>query len=72
MNALKKLQAIGILALVWAPIAVLALIIVEKVNAIIGKENGVYGLLAALVLVAFVITEYLLEAVRVDTSYSPD
>lgn len=72
MTALKKLQEIGILALVWVPIAVLALIIVERANDITGKENGVFALLAGLVLIAFVGTEYALEVVRADTSYSPD
>src|SRR5438876_555349 len=68
MTVRKKLAELGILLIVWVPVAVLAAFAVYHGDDIAGKDNAVYALLAALVLVAWVGTEYALEALRVDTS----
>ena len=72
MTPIKKLYEVLVLGLVWIPLATLAFILVDKMEKIAGEDFTVYGLLVVLVAIGFVATEYILEAIRVDTSYAPD
>lgn len=71
MKPVKKLQEILVLGLVWIPVTAIALFVVDKMEDIKGEDWTAYGILAVLIATAFVATEYILEAVRVDTSYAP-
>ena len=70
MTPIKKLYEVLVLGLVWIPAAVAITFMIEK--DITGNDFTVYGLVALIVAITFVATEYILEAVRVDTEYSPD
>jgi hypothetical protein len=72
MAPIKKLYEVLILGLVWIPIAVVTTLLVHNMDEIKGEDFTAYGLLALLMVGGFIATEYILEAARVDTSYSPD
>jgi hypothetical protein len=72
MNPLKKLQEVLVLGLVWLPVAAISLFLVDRMEDISGEDWTVYGIVAALVAIAFVATEYILEAVKVDTTYTSE
>jgi len=72
MTPIKKFQELLILGLVWLPVAAITLFLVNTMEDIRGEDWTVYGILAVLVALAFIATEYILEAVRIDTSYSPE
>jgi hypothetical protein len=72
MTPIKKLYEVLVLGLVWLPLATLAFLLVDKMEQIAGEDFTVYGILLVLVAVGFVATEYILEAIRVNTSYAPD
>ncbi len=71
MKPVKKLQEILVLGLVWLPVAAITLFLVDRMADIKGEDWTVYGILAVLTAVAFVATEYILEAAKVDTDYAP-
>lgn len=72
MTLAKRVQELLALALIWIPVAALSVFVVEKLEALPGEDFTAYGILAVLVLVAFVATEYILEALKFDTSYTPE
>lgn len=72
MTLAKRVQELLVLALIWIPVAALSVFVVEKLEALPGEDFTAYGILAVLVLVAFVATEYILEALKFDTSYTPE
>jgi hypothetical protein len=71
MTMAKRLSELLLLALIWAPAAGLAVLVMDKVEDL-GGERGAYGLLALLVVLAWAATEYLLEALKFETGYAPE
>jgi hypothetical protein len=72
MTLAKRVQELLVLALTWIPVAALSVFVVEKLDELPGEDFTAYGILAVLVLAAFVATEYILEALKFDTSYEPE
>lgn len=72
MTLAKKLYEVVVLGLVWLPAAALATVVIAKEGDIFGGAPTAYVLMAMLVALAFVATEYVLEALKVDTVYAPD
>jgi hypothetical protein len=72
MTPVKKLQELLLLGAIWAPVAALVILLVERMPDIGGTDFTVYGLLLAIVVAAFVVTELVLSQVHIDTSYSPE
>ena len=71
MTLAKKAYEVLILGAVWGPIAALVTVLIARAQDIYGGNRGAYTLMALLVLAGWVATEYILERLKVDTSYDP-
>lgn len=71
MTMAKRLYELLILALIWLPVAGVAVLVMDTVDHVAGGARTAFAVLALLVILAWLATEYVLEALRVDTGYGP-